>query len=69
MAMRLLIILSKSIFLKVMKDKYSFEFRGHSDEILLLFFKSTHCLEKWELKISFFFFYLKIFNKFIFMRN
>ena len=41
-----------------MKDKDSFEFCGHSDEILLLFFKSTHCLEKWELKISFFFFFI-----------
>ena len=34
-----------------MEDKDSFDFRGHSDGILLLLIKGVHCLEKWELKI------------------
>ena len=35
-----------------MEDKDSFDFRGHSDGILLLLIKGVHFLEKWELKIS-----------------
>ena len=35
-----------------MKDKDSFDFPRHSNGVLLLFFISVHCLEKWELKIS-----------------
>ena len=40
---------------KVIEDKDSFDFRGHSDGILLLLIQGVHCLEKWELKISAFF--------------
>ena len=29
-----------------MEDKDSFDFRGHSGEILLLLIKAVHCLEK-----------------------
>ena len=29
-----------------MEDKDSFDFRGHSDGILLLLIKGVHCLEK-----------------------
>ena len=29
-----------------MEDKDSFDFRGHSDGMLLLLIKSVHCLEK-----------------------
>ena len=29
-----------------MDDKDSFDFRGHSDGILLLLIKGVHCLEK-----------------------
>ena len=29
-----------------MEDKYSFDFRGHSDGTLLLLIKGVHCLEK-----------------------
>ena len=50
-----------SFISKVMEDKDSFDFRGHSDGILLLLFVSKHCSEKWELKISAF--GLKIYNK------
>ena len=41
-----------SFISKVMDDKDSFDFRGHSDGILLLLFKGVHCLEKWEIMIS-----------------
>ena len=37
---------------KVMEDKDSFDFCGHSDGSLLLLIERVHCLEKWELKIS-----------------
>ena len=40
---------------KVIEDKDSFDFRGHSDGILLLLIQGVHCLEKWKLKISAFF--------------
>ena len=50
-----------SFISKVMGDKDSFDFRGHSDGILLLLFVSKHCSEKLELKISAF--GLKIYNK------
>ena len=35
-----------------MEHKYSFDFRRHSDGILLLLFINVHCLEKSELNIS-----------------
>ena len=41
-----LIIFSMSFISKVMDDKDSFDFRGHSDGILLLLIKGVHCLEK-----------------------
>ena len=37
---------------KVMEDKDSFDFCGHSDGILLLLIKGVHYLEKSEFKIS-----------------
>ena len=37
---------------KVMQDKDSFDFHGHSNGILPLPLISVHCLEKWELTIS-----------------
>ena len=40
---------------KVMEDKDSSDFCGHSDGSLLLLIERLHCLEKWELKISVFF--------------
>ena len=40
-----------SFISKVMEDKDSFDFRGHSDRILRLLIKAVHCLEL-ELKIS-----------------
>ena len=43
---------SMSFISKVMEDKDSFNFRGHSDGILLLLIKAVHCLEKLGLKIS-----------------
>ena len=49
---RFLIIFSMSFISKVMKDKNSFDFREHSDEILLVLFVSVYCFENWELKIS-----------------
>ena len=49
------------IYLKSNGSKDSFDFRGHSDGILLLLFVSKHCSEKLELKISAF--GLKIYNK------
>ena len=42
------------ILKEVIEDKDSFDFRGHSDGILLLLFIRVHCLEKWELNISVF---------------
>ena len=41
-----------SFISKVMEEKDSFNFRGHSDGTLLLLINDRHCLEKWELKIS-----------------
>ena len=58
---KFLIIFSMSFISKVMGDKDSFDFRGHSDGILELLFVSKHCSEKLELKISAF--GLKIYNK------
>ena len=49
---KFLITFSMSSISKAMKDKDSFDFRGHSDGILLLLIKGVHCLENSELKIS-----------------
>ena len=38
--------LSMSFISKVKKDKDSFNFRRHSDRILLVLIVSVHCLEK-----------------------
>ena len=41
-----------SFISNIMKDKYSFDFRRHSDKLLLLLFISVHCLESLEFNIS-----------------
>lgn len=40
-----------SFISKIMKDKYPFDFQGHSEFIWLVLFLSAHYLEKWELNI------------------
>ena len=49
---RFLIIFSMALISKVMEDKDSFDFCGHSDGILLSLIKGVHYLEKSEFKIS-----------------